>query len=204
MKARMMILALIGLAVAAAALLVFARPLVLLADRFVTTRVSALAAAPIGWDGNVLLVAGRVLNVQGPDYAAAAQLQVDGDGRLVLSAGGQSFTLGPRAAGSVAAGGFGAPGFAAEAGDTASLVMDRSWVAWPTPFDFNFMTGHSPSWRRAVYYRLVWTKPSGARLALLWRFEQPYYPADGWTADMTRDGWSGLVEVAINGPSAGR
>ena len=150
----------------------------------------------------MLLVGGRVLNLQAPDYARAAQLRVDADGRLILSAGGQNFTFGPRAA-AVAAGGFDAPGFAAEAGDTASLVIEHSWVAWPTPFDFNFMTGHSPSWRRAVYYRLAWTKPSGARLGLTWRFEQPYYPADGWTADLVRDGWSGLVEVAINDPSAG-
>ena len=202
MKARVLILTLLAVAVAVVALLFFARPLVLLADHFVTTRVAVVSATPIGWNGDVLLVGGRVLNLQAPDYAPAAQLRVDADGRLALSAGGRSFALGPRAA-AVAAGGFDAPGFAAETGDTASLLVEHSWVAWPTPFDFNFMTGHSPSWRRAVYYRLAWTKPSGARLGLTWRFEQPYYPADGWTADLVRDGWSGLVEVAINDPSAG-
>jgi len=29
---------------------------------------------------------------------------------------------------------------------TRSLTVDRSLVSWPTPFDLNFMTRHSPSW----------------------------------------------------------
>lgn len=196
MKKRVLIL-ILALPVAAVALLLAARPLALLADRIATARVGAAPGAPLGWDGSVFVIAGRLLNPQDPDYAPAAQLQVDAAGRLVLSAGGRRFTLGPRDGVAAAGGVRDVPAFAAEPGDTASLVTERSWLAWPTPFDFNLMTGHSPSWRRAVYYRLTWTKPSGARLELLWRFEQPYYPGDGWAADMTRAGWSGLARVDI-------
>src|SRR5204863_795871 len=33
-------------------------------------------------------------------------------------------------------------------GDDAFVEIRRSVLSWPTPFDFNFMTGHSPSWKR--------------------------------------------------------
>src|SRR6266480_4138187 len=41
------------------------------------------------------------------------------------------------------------------AGDDAFVEIRRSALSWPTPFDFNFMTGHSPSWKRHMYYRLL-------------------------------------------------
>ncbi len=61
-----------------------------------------------------------------------------------------------------------------------------------------FMTGHTTSWRRHRYYRLIWEKRSGAMLEILWRYEQWRYPAFGWTgADMTREGATGLLSVNI-------
>jgi hypothetical protein len=181
--------------VAAAVLLVAARPLTLLADRVTAARVASAPATPIGWQGDVLVVGGQVLNLQAPDFSPAARLQLDAGGRLVVAAGGATFVLGPRA-GVVAALGGEAPAFAAEPGDETSFTTERSWLGWPTPFDFNFMTGRSPSWRRAVYYRLVWTKRSGARLEMIWRFEQYYY--DDWASPtMTREDWSGLAHVEI-------
>jgi len=84
------------------------------------------------------------------------------------------------------------------AGDDASIQIRRSILIWPTPFDFNFMTGHSPSWKRHLYYRLLWKKPSGANLEMLWRYEQYFYPGDGWASGfMTREGSTGLIQVAI-------
>jgi hypothetical protein len=84
------------------------------------------------------------------------------------------------------------------AGDDASIEIRRSILSWPTPFDFNFMTGQSPSWRRHLYYRLLWKKPSGAKLEMLWRYEQYFYPANGWVSGfMTRAGSTGLIQVAI-------
>ncbi len=82
--------------------------------------------------------------------------------------------------------------------DDASIEIRRSVLSWPTPFDFNFMTGHSPSWKRHIYYRLLWKKPSGAQLEMLWRYEQYFYPGDGWASGfMTREGSTGLIKLDI-------
>ena len=84
-------------------------------------------------------------------------------------------------------------------GDDAFVEIRRSVLSWPTPFDFNFMTGHSPSWKRHMYYRLLWKKPSGAKLEMLWRYEQYFYPGDGWASGfMTREGSTGLIKVDIS------
>ena len=84
-------------------------------------------------------------------------------------------------------------------GDDAFVEIRRSVLSWPTPFDFNFMTGHSPSWKRHMYYRLLWKKPSSANLEMLWRYEQYFYPGDGWASGfMTREGSTGLIKVDIS------
>jgi hypothetical protein len=84
------------------------------------------------------------------------------------------------------------------AGDDASIQIRRSVLTWPTPFDFNFMTGQSPSWKRHLYNRLLWKKPSGAKLEMLWRYEQYFYPGNGWASGfMTHEGSTGLIQVAI-------
>jgi hypothetical protein len=83
-------------------------------------------------------------------------------------------------------------------GDDAFIQIRRSVLSWPTPFDFNFMTGHSPSWKRHLYYRVLWKKPSGANLEMLWRYEQYFYPGNGWSSGfMTRRGSTGLIQVDI-------
>ncbi len=85
------------------------------------------------------------------------------------------------------------------AGDDASIEIRRSALSWPTPFDLNFMTGQSPSWKRHLYYRLLWKKPSGAKLEMLWRYEQYFYPGNGWANGfMTREGSTGLIQIGIN------
>jgi hypothetical protein len=85
------------------------------------------------------------------------------------------------------------------AGDDAFIEIRRSTLSWPTPFEVNFMTGHSPSWKRHLYYRLLWKKPSGAKLEMLWRYEQYFYPVDGWASGfMTHEGSTGLIQVTIN------
>jgi hypothetical protein len=84
------------------------------------------------------------------------------------------------------------------AGDDAAIQIRRSVLSWPTPFDFNFMTGQSPSWKRHLYYRLLWKKSSGANLEMLWRYEQYFYPSNGWANGfMTREGSTGLIQVVI-------
>jgi hypothetical protein len=85
------------------------------------------------------------------------------------------------------------------AGDDAFIEIRRSVLSWPTPFDFNFMTGHSPSWKRHLYYRLLWNKPSGSKLEMLWRYEQYFYPSNGWASGfMTREGSTGLIQLNIS------
>jgi hypothetical protein len=84
------------------------------------------------------------------------------------------------------------------AGDDAFIEIRRSVLSWPTPFDFNFMTGKSPSWKRHLYYRLLWKKPSGAKLEMLWRYEQYFYPGNGWASGfMIHEGSTGLIQLDI-------
>jgi hypothetical protein len=59
----------------------------------------------------------------------------------------------------------------------------------------NFMTGHSPSWKRYRYYTLRWAKASGERLEARWRYEQWYYSSDSWSGNMTGKALTGLVDV---------
>ena len=80
-----------------------------------------------------------------------------------------------------------------------ALVTTRhSFIIWPAPFDLNLMTGQSPSWKRHIYYEIVWKKSSGANLQMGWRYEQFFYPGNGWASGfMTRQGSTGLVRVEI-------
>ena len=114
------------------------------------------------------------------------------DGQLGLAAGGKVFPFGPprSEAENLAA--------VPPADDDAFIRIRRSALSWPTPFDLNFMTGHSPSWKRHIYYQVIWTKPSGAKLEMLWRYEQYFYPDNGWTSGfMTHEGSTGLIRLNI-------
>jgi hypothetical protein len=103
----------------------------------------------------------------------------DAQNRVVLSAQGKEFTFG---AGPDVPDKYGRKliVLSAEPGDEVSLTAEVSALAWPTPFELNFMTGVSPSWRRFFYYRLNWRKRTGARLEMVWRYEQGYYKAHGY------------------------
>src|SRR5690242_14447112 len=88
------------------------------------------------------------------------------------------------------------------AGDTATLSIEHSAIAWPNFFEVNYMTGNSPKWKRYIYRKLSWTKASGAKLEMLWRYEQFYYANDGWVeAFMTRPEDTGLIRVEISNAS---
>jgi hypothetical protein len=83
-------------------------------------------------------------------------------------------------------------------GDQAFLAVRHSVLSWPTPLDLNFMTGKSPCWKRHIYQEIRWKKSSGAKLQMLWRYEQFFYPGNGWTSGlMTREGSTGLIRVDI-------
>jgi hypothetical protein len=118
----------------------------------------------------------------------------DASGHVVVSIDGRALELGARIGPSGPTG----IEFTPDQGDQISLTVDRGILSWPTPFDFNFMTGHSPSWKRHLYYRLQWTKASGARFTVVWRFEQYFYDGDGWASGMmTRAGSTGLIQADI-------
>jgi hypothetical protein len=202
-----------GAAVAALLLLgllwlAVARQLSELIDRVGTVSVASLSPSPFGWNGTWLQFGppvGKVhedfvgqaptidpqfrgLDLTGPSplYGQAATIAVDDAGRLVLSAGGKDFVLGIRTGKQLAtdAGERDLPEYEAEPGDRASLVIERSLLAWPTPFELNVvgMGGTATTWKRHVYYRLSWVKASGARLSMLWAGEQPYDGVNLWRA----------------------
>jgi hypothetical protein len=113
--------------------------------------------------------------------------------QLGLANAGKVFVFGPVRSGSENL------ATAPPAGDDAVIEIRRTILSWPTPFEINFMTGNSPSWKRHLYYRLLWKKPSGAKLEMQWRYEQYFYPGNGWASGfMTRQGSTGLIQVDIN------
>jgi hypothetical protein len=123
------------------------------------------------------------------------------DNQFAVASGGKVFALGPLSSTGENAGDHLA--VVPQAGDDAFLVTRRSALSWPTPFEFNVETGHSPSWKRHMYYELRWKKPSGATLDALWRYEQPFYgqqliPGDGWGSGFSvHEGSTGLIRVEI-------
>jgi hypothetical protein len=188
--------------------LAMARQLSELVDAVRTVRVANLSPSPFGWNGVWLQFGPPLGDVQqplvgqmpgidpqfrglsltgpGPLYTLTATIAVNPEGKLVLSAGGKSFVLGTRTGNHlpVDAADPDMPEFAAEPGDSASLVIERSILAWPTPFQLNVvgLGGATSTWKRHVYYRLSWVKRSGARLDMLWAGEQPFYGVDLWGA----------------------
>ena len=187
---------LVGIIAAVSATWIFGgRQLSLFIDRYRTIETASARINSITYEGSgtggLLRVNDLALSLNdtsGPSPTIGSTK----DNQLALAAGGKVFAFGP-------------PRSEAEdraavppAGDEAFIEIRRSVLSWPTPFDFNFMTGHSPSWKRHIYYRLLWKKTSGAKLEMLWRYEQYFYPANGWGSGfMTKEGSTGLVEVQI-------
>ena len=118
------------------------------------------------------------------------------DNQLALATSGKVFPFGPLTSTSENTGERLAT--VPPSGDQAFLANRHSVLSWPTPFDMNFMTGQSPSWKRHTYQEIRWEKSSGAKLQMLWRYEQFFYPGNGWTSGfMTREGSTGLIRVHI-------
>jgi len=172
------------------------RHLTLMADDLVTVPVPAPTVNKIAYDGDfrfgdLSLTSGTLNN-----YPFLFTLCTTASKMVVLKAGGRSFILGPR---TNAIDKSGRPDIdvVPEKGDEVSLTARRSLVGWPTPFDYTIMIS-SPSWRRYVYYRLVWKKRSGGELEMTWRYEQDYYRGRGWIDPaMMWDFRTGLLAVAI-------
>jgi hypothetical protein len=192
------------LAVGAAALAVLwvfrGREISSFVDRYWTMETDSVPIQSIRYEGSgtggILIVNGVSLSLD--DLRSDLTLSVGStkDNQLALASSGKVFPFGPLkttsddASERLAA--------APPPGDQAYLASRRSVLSWPTPFDLNFMTGQSPSWKRHMYQEIRWKKSSGANLEMLWRYEQFFYRGNGWTSgSMTREGSTGLIRVEI-------
>jgi hypothetical protein len=171
------------------------RQISLFLDRFGTIETTSARIHSLAYEGNgtggIFRVNDFVLSLNDRN-GPAPSVGTTKDNQLALANGGKVFAFGTlrSEADNLAT--------APPANDNAYIEVRRSILSWPTPFELNFMTGHSPSWKRHLYYRLLWKKPSGENLEMLWRYEQYFYPDNGWASGfMTRAGSTGLIQVAI-------
>lgn len=177
------------------------RDLVTLVDRFKLVESSSHPITTIAYNGEG---SGGTLQVDDVSLSLDEAQSPSGrpnvgttkDGQLALSYAGKVFAFGP------------VPGDTQQlrvsrAGDdNAALSIEHSALAWPNFFEVNFMTGNSPKWKRYIYRKLSWTKPNGAKLEMLWRYEQFFYKNDGWVEGfMVRPETTGLIRVEISAAS---
>ncbi len=140
-----------------------ARHIALFLDRFITLNLESLPVSPLEYDIANLRIGEVSMPLLGTDNQRFNMgVQTDSQNRLVLSQGGQSFTLGPRLSAPDPAG---RPDikFTSEPGDELTFRIERSALSQPTPFEISILGGSTPWWRRHLYYRLEWKKPSGAK-----------------------------------------
>lgn len=188
------------------ALIFRGRQVSMFVDRFGTIAIASVPIHSVSYEGSGtggwLTLNDVHLSLNNINPKIAVSIGSTKDNQFAAASGGRVFALGPLS--STAENGDEHLAVVPQAGDEAFVVTRRSALSWPTPFEFNFMTGHSPSWKRHMYYQLRWKKPSGATLDLLWRYEQPFYgqqlvPGDGWGSGFSvHEGSTGLIRVNIN------
>ncbi len=174
-------------------------------DRFGTIEIASVPIHSVAYEGSGtggwLTVNDVHLGLDDKNPNIALSIGSTKDNQFALASGGKVFALGPLKSTTENGGDYLA--VVPQAADEAFLVTRRSALSWPTPFDFNFMSGHSPSWKRHMYYELRWKKPSGATLDVIWRYEQPFYgqqlvPGDGWGSGFSvHEGSTGLIQIDI-------
>ena len=192
----------VGAAVLAALWIFRGREISSFVDRYWTVETQSTPIQSIGYEGSgtggILVI--NDVNFSLNDVRAGVSLSVGStkDDQLALASSSKVFRFGPLKSS--------ASQESAERlvtvpppGDEALVATRNSVLSWPTPFDMNLMTGQSPSWKRNIYQEIRWKKSSGARLQMLWRYEQYFYPGKGWTSGfMTREGSTGLIRVEVN------
>src|SRR4029453_14151088 len=169
-------------------------------DRYWTLKSGSAPIQSIGYEGSgtggIFIVNGVSLSLN--DVRPDLSLSVGSTKKhqLALATSGKVFPFGPLTSTSENTGERLAT--VPPSGDQAFPAIPHSVLSWPTPLDLNFMTGQPPSWKRHIYQEIRWNKSSGAKLQMLWRYEQFFYPGNGWTSGfMTREGSTGLIEVKI-------
>jgi hypothetical protein len=177
-----------------------ARDLSMLVDRFRLIEASSRPIKSISYEGSgtggLLHVDDLALSLNEVELGGAQpSLGTTADNRVALSFNGKVFPFGNVSAPDALAA-------AVPADDVAFVAIQHSAIPWPNFFEMNFMTGNSPKWKRHIYQRLTWKKPNGARLEMIWRYEQYFYAQDRWTnALMTRPDSTGLIRVEISSAS---
>ena len=169
-------------------------------DRYWTAETGSAPIQSIAYEGSgaggIFIVNGFSLSLNDARPDSSVSVGSTKDNQLALATSGKVFPFGPLTSASENTGERLAT--APPLGDQAFLATRHSVLSWPTPFDMNLMTGQSPSWKRHTYQEIRWKKSSGAKLQMLWRYEQFFYPGNGWTSGfMTREGSTGLIQVDI-------
>jgi len=180
----------------AVACLYLGRRLTLLLDRLLLARIRTPTVDRVLYDGGLRigeldLTFGATNNLRYP-----LELCTDASFHVVLEAGGKNFTLGPRL-NPIDPKGRVETDFKPDPGDEVTLKAGQSWLPWPTPFEYQFMSAHSPRWKRYVYYSLLWKKRNGARLGMRWRYQQDYTAGEWGRPLMMWNGQTGLLRVEI-------
>ncbi len=169
-------------------------------DRYWTVETQSAPIQSIAYEGSgsggILICNGVSLSLNDVRPDLSLSVGSTKDNQLALATSGKVFPFGPLTSTSDNTGERLAT--VPPIGDQAFIAMRHSILSWPTPLDLNFMTGQSPSWKRHSYQEIRWKKSSGAKLQMLWRYEQFFYSGNGWTSgSMTREGSTGLILVDI-------
>ena len=169
-------------------------------DRYWTGEIESAPIQSIGYEGSgtggMFIVNGVSLSLNDVRPDSSLSVGSTKNNQLALATSGKVFSFGPLTSTSDNTGERLAT--VPPIGDQAFIAMRHSILSWPTPLDLNFITGQSPSWKRHIYQEIRWKKSSGAKLQMLWRYEQFFYPGNGWTSGfMTREGSTGLIRVDI-------
>lgn len=181
------------------------RKLSLIADRIGAIKTSSVPIKVVAYEGSgtggTLVVNDLRLDLT-PAHAKTEPPHVGTtkEGEIALSWGGKVFPFGPMKPDSQSTDEKLAT--VPQPGDIALIEISHSAIDWIEPLRINFMSGQSPSWLRHVYYRVAWERPSGAKLDLVWRYEQHFYSGSGWgNSFMTRAGSTGLLSLRLTNAS---
>jgi hypothetical protein len=169
-------------------------------DRYWTVETRSAPIQSIGYEGSgtggILIVNNVSLSLNDVRPDLSLSVGSTKDNQLAMASSGKVFPFGPLQSASDDTADHLTT--SQPPGDQAFLATRHSVLSWPTPLDLNFMTGKSPSWKRHIYQQIRWKKSSGANLEMLWRYEQVFYPGNGWTSRfMTRQGSTGLIQIEI-------
>lgn len=189
----------------AIAWLMSTRQVSMLADRYGTIESDSSPIKSFAYEGNgtggTLIVNDLRLSIDSTDpKIAKPHIGTDKENHLALSFGEKVFAFGPVPA--TPGGGDEILATTPMPEDKTTLSVRHSAISWSEPFQFNFMTGQTPTRKRHVYYQILWTKASGAKLEMLWRYEQHFSPENDWGSGfITREGETGLIRVEISSPA---